>query len=447
MTGSLRRYLRTFTGFERDARILLAVTVVYGVWMSLYWVDFNLYLTALGHPGSFIGLVGGASSAAGALAAFPASFLSDRLGRRLVLMTGTVLSAVASGGLLLASAPLALVALASLSGVATQAFGVVLAPFLTEHSRPEQRSELFSLQSALGSGTNVVAVLVGGWLASVVAGIGGFSEADPAAYRVLLMAMTAAAIGATAILVLVRDDRPRRRRRDWRSLEQRAAGFADGEPLSHRPDLVPRRVRSIGRLPRPADPQIFWRLLVPGFLISLGAGQVIPYLNVYVKGRFGLDLSSINAIFAVTSLGTAVAMLVQPALAKRFGKVSSVALVQAVSIPFLIVLGFSPVLWTVVIAMAVRNSLMNAGNPISTAFAMEILRPGSRATYAAAANLLWSLGWVIGGWWYGFLQGSLGFDGGYTVNFVSIIALYSVATALYYGWFHRREVALVGALR
>ena len=44
---------------------------------------------------------------------------------------------------------------------------------------------------------------------------------------------------------------------------------------------------------------------------------------------------------------------------------------QGASIPFLVVLGFSPVLWTVILAMAVRNSLMNAGNPIFSAFAME----------------------------------------------------------------------------
>ena len=52
-------------------------------------------------------------------------------------------------------------------------------------------------------------------------------------------------------------------------------------------------------------------------------------------------------------------------------------IVQGASIPFLVVLGFSPVLWTVILAMAVRNSLMNAGNPIFSAFAMERVSPVS----------------------------------------------------------------------
>ncbi len=187
------------------------------------------------------------------------------------------------------------------------------------------------------------------------------------------------------------------------------------------------------------DPATFWRLLIPGFLIALGAGQVIPYLNVFVERKFDLDLASLNVIFAVTSLGTAFAIMVQPALARRLGKVGSVVLVQGVSIPFLVVLGFSPILWSVILAMAVRNSLMNAGNPIANAFAMEQLRPAERATYAATASLLWSLGWVIAGPWYSILQATLGFDAGYVVNFATVIVLYSIGTWLYWYWFHGVE--------
>ncbi len=249
--------------------------------------------------------------------------------------------------------------------------------------------------------------------------------------------LVAAAIATLTVLAL-RDDRPRRRR-DWRTLEQRAADPWAGEPIAARPDLPEMTRRARLGIPRPADPRTFWRLLIPGFLIALGAGQVIPYLNVFIEIKFNLDLAALNVIFAITSLGTTIAILLQPALARRFGKVGSVVLVQGVSIPFLVVLGFSPVLSTVIIAMMVRNSLMNAGNPIASAFAMEQLRPAERAVYAATASLLWSLGWVIAGPWYSILQKTLGFEAGYTVNFITIIVLYSVGTWLYWRWFHPVE--------
>jgi MFS family permease len=436
VTGALRRYARSFTGFERDARIFLLATLVYGVTLSLWWVDFNLYLKALGFDNAFIGIVGMASSGAGALVAFPASFLSDRIGRRLVLVGTTCASAVGILGLLMVGSPPGIVACAALVGAASQSFFVVQSPFMAEHSHAEHRSELFSLQGAISTGVNVVAALVGGAIAALAARLGGFSSGDPAAYRVLLVLMLAAALIATAVLLAVRDDRPRGRRRDWRTLEGRPGIPWSGEPLAARPDLAAHRTALRIGLPRISDRGTFIRLILPGFLISLGAGQVIPYLNVFVQGKFGLDLASLNAVFALTSLGTTLAILFQPALARRVGKIGSVVLVQGISIPFLAVLGFSPILWTVIGSMAIRNSLMNAGNPIFNAFAMERLQPRERATYAAAASLAWSLGWVIAAPWYSLLQATLGFTAGYAVNFVTIIILYSVGTFLVWWWFH-----------
>ena len=163
-----------------------------------------------------------------------------------------------------------------------------------------------------------------------------------------------------------------------------------------------------------------------------------------MQQKFGLDLASLNGVFAVTSIGTMLAVLYQPTLARRFGRVKSVVIVQGISIPFLVVLGFSPVLWTVIAAMAVRNSLMNAGNPIFTAFAMDRVSQPERATLAAAMSLMWSIGWVISGAYYSIVHAALGFDAGYTVNFATIIVLYSVATWLYWRWFHDAEPAVGG---
>jgi MFS family permease len=87
---------------------------------------------------------------------------------------------------------------------------------------------------------------------------------------------------------------------------------------------------------------------------------------------------------------------------------------------------------------------MNASNPVFMAFAMEHVTPAERATLSAAISVMWQIGWVIGGAWYAVLQALLGFDGGYAVNFVTIITLYTIATALYWVWFgnaDRRNLA------
>jgi MFS family permease len=420
--------LLAFSRFHRDARLFLVTTLVAGAALSLYWIDFNLYLASLGLSTATIGLVSTIASIAGAIAAFPASAASDRFGRRAIIAIGIATGLVALIGLLLTQALPLIVAFAALWAIGQQALGVVQAPFLTEHSEPAHRNELFAVQFAIQNATNVVAAVLGGIVAAVIAGVAGLDPAGPATYRVILVLMAALLVAGLATVALLTDDRPRT-----------VAGprlVSLGEPAAFPPDPRLRRAR-LGIVVR--DRGLVGRLLLPGLLISIGAGQVIPFLNIFVQRKYGLDLASINAVFAFTSLGTVVAILAQPRLARRFGQITSVVLVQGASIPFLVVLGFSPVLWTVILAMAVRNSLMNAGNPIFNAFAMEQVTPAERATVSAAMSVLWQVGWVVGGTWYALLQAILGFDAGYALNFVTIIVLYTIATGLYWVWFRAAD--------
>lgn len=415
--AAFRDYVQGFRGFERDARVFLVATLFSGAAISLFWIDFNLYLAALGLDRATIGLVAATGSLTGALMAFPASMLSDRIGRRRVIMGGIGLMATALA-LLSAVDSLPLVfLLAAMYAAGQQSLFVVQIPFLTEHSRADQRSELFSLQFALMQVTQVAAAVLGGLTATAIADAVGIGPAEAGVFRIVLIIQTALLVAALLVMTRVHDDRHRA-----------AAG------------RTPAAESRLGRLGiRVSDRRLFFKILLPGFLIALGAGQVIPFLNLYVSEKFALDLSQINGVFALTGFGTVLAILIQPALARRFGKVRSVVVVQVASLPFLAVLGFSPILWLVIIAMAVRNSLMNAGNPILNAFAMEQVRPDERATLAAAMSVLWSMGWVIAGPWYSLVQANLGFERGYAVAFVTIIVLYSVATSLYWWWFRDAE--------
>jgi MFS family permease len=440
MTAGRRRpgpgAFRAYAAFGRDARLFLLTTLIAGAALSLYWIDFNLYLASLGLSTSTIGLVAAVASLAAGIASFPASTLSDRFGRRAVIAGGLALMA-AGLGILIPTESLPVVFLgASLFAVGAQGFFVVQAPFLTEHSEPSHRNELFAVQFAIQNVTNVVAAILGGVVATLIASSLGLDPAGAGTYRIILAIMLVLVLAGLATVILLRDDRPR-------TVGTARLALA-GEPARFPAD--PRRARArFGLVIR--DPGLFLRLLLPGLLISIGAGQVIPFLNLFVQVKFGLDLASINALFAFTSVGTFVAVMAQPFLAARVGQIRSVVLVQAISIPFLAVLGFSPVLWTVVAAMMVRNSLMNAGNPIFSAFAMEQVTPGERATLSASMSVLWQVGWVIGGAWYAVLQAGLGFFAGYAVNFVTIIVLYATATALYWVWFRDADRAALEARR
>jgi MFS family permease len=433
--GWAGRQLDRYRAFGPDARRFLLVTLVGGAATSLWWIDFNLYLSSIGMDAARIGVVATVGSVAAALAAFPASALSDRVGRRLVMIVGAAAALVATIGFIATADLAAILVFAVVQGAANQAIQVVAVPYMTEHSEPEHRSELFAVQYALTSATSVVAAGLGGVVARAVAERLGFGSEGPETYRVILVFM-GVLLGAALLLMLrLGDDRPSLRAGEV----LREAGEPARFPILRRGFAATRLGLTI------RNRAAFVRLLMPGLLIAIGAGQVIPFLNLFVQAKFGLDLAALNGVFAVTSLGTMLAILFQPALARRLGRLRSVVLVQAASIPFLLVLGFSPVLWSVIAAMAVRNSLMNAGNPIFNAFAMDQVSAAERATLAAAMSLMWSVGWVLAGAYYSIVHAVLGFEAGYAVNFGTIIVLYSVATWLLWTWFRDAEPAPGGA--
>jgi MFS family permease len=418
VTGALAQYLRGFTGFGRDARRFLLTTVVFGAALSLYWVDFNLYLESIGLDRPTIGWMLSLSQLAGVVVALPASALSDRLGRRTLMAAGMALVALALFSFLPGQRALLFLGVVAL-GAGSQIVAVVQIPFIAEHTLPEQRNHYFSVWSALGFLTSLFSTVVGGAAATVLAAHFGFTSAA-APYQILLAGVAILGVVAFGTVYLLTADRP---------IVER-----DKPRTSARFGLVI------------LDRRLFFRLLLPGFLTALGAGQLIPFLNVFIQTKFGLSLAVVNVVFAITSLGTALAILAQPALARRFGRIRSIVMVQGASIPFLVVLGFSPVLWTVVIALTVRNSLMNAGSPIFDAFAMSHVSNAERATVAAGMTLLWSLGWTIAPLYYSYLQAKLGFTAGYAVDFVTIIALYTISTALLWTWFRGTDrIATAGS--
>lgn len=427
MIARTRRHAASYTGFSPNARRFLLVSLIVGAATSLFWVDFNLYLRALGFDEPSIGVIVTFGSAAAVIVSLPASWASDRLGRRAILLVSLALIVLSVAGFTVATTFAAIAVLSVAYGAGQQAFWVVSSPFMVENSRAEQRSEFFALQFAVVTATNFAAALGGGLLAQLAGRLLGVGASSAPALRVLIVAMLVLAVLGVAVCATLAPDRPSR-------------------PSRPSPTHLPAAAAQAGRTAgaRVADPRLYLRLLVPGFLIGLGAGQVIPFLNLYVERRFGLDIATLNAVFAVTSLGTVAAILLQPALARRYGKIGSVVIVQAASIPFLVVLGYAPVFAAVAAAMVIRNALMNAGNPIFTAFALERVRPAERATLTALMSISWAAAWALGGPWYALLQRELGFQGGYAVNFAVMIVCYSVATAAYWVFFRRTVTPATG---
>ena len=136
----------------------------------------------------------------------------------------------------------------------------------------------------------------------------------------------------------------------------------------------------------------------------------------------------------------AVGFLLAPVLADRFGKIQLVVLPQRRSIPFLVLLGFSPWYGAAALAYYARMALMNMSNPVYQTFVMEHVEPKARATAASLVAMAWSSGRAFSPTVSGYLQVEYGFG----PVFVLVIVLYVIGVWLYWKFFWVGEGARVG---
>src|SRR3712207_9267225 len=106
------------------------------------------------------------------------------------------------------------------------------------------------------------------------------------------------------------------------------------------------------------------QLLIPPFFISWGAALLIPYLNIFFKERFGVSDGTLGVIFAALGITTGLSALLGPAVSARIGKSRTIVVAQALSIPFLLTMGYVPLLSAAVGAALMRGILFNMGSPL-----------------------------------------------------------------------------------
>lgn len=385
--------------FSSQAWLFLLGSFAFGLAQAQLMLFLNFYLGALGLGASWQGFINALPALALVVSGIPAAALARRISFARTLQIGAGLATL--GFLLLAFANGAGLAVAGafVQGVGAAFLVVSGAPFMANHSTERGRVTLFSAQMALMTGAGFLGNLVGGRVPEWYGALAGVGARDLESIRVALLAG-----GVFQLLGLL----------------PMAFLRPSGKP---RPQGRTLQVRAKGTMAR---------LVLPNLLVGLGAGATIPFLNVFIEGKFGVSYASLGALFAWTSLATAVAVLVQPWLVERFGRMRAILFVQAASLPFLVILGFAPALWMVTVALFTRGALMNAASPVYSANAMDRLPEEDRGVYSAVNTIVWDLGWAGASLGSGLVRSVLPFEVAFNVLFGITLAMYSLSVVAIY---------------
>lgn len=380
----------------------MAGTFFFGFGVGTYWVLLNLYYRELGLLEGLIGRILSAQSLGTALMAIPVSLLIARMRLKWLLMLAAVATAAGSALLVVLKSMELLILAAVFTGAAFIIHHVVSAPFFMRNSTPKERIYLFAVNYSVEILTSVVGVGLGGWFARY---LGQSLGSDLLGLRITLL-------GASAVLALA------------------VVPYI----FIHSP-APPRTASNVFRGWRARWPRGLEKLIAPNFLVGLGAGLIIPFLNLYFRDRFDLDAGAIGRVFAVSQGLTALGFAVGPVFARRLGMVQSAVWAQLLSIPFFITLAFTTHLEIAVVAFWFRAALMNMSHPINRNFAMEVVEADQQAFTNAVMEMSWSVSWMVSTQVGGLLIEHYGF----ALPMLITVVLYFVSSLLYLGFFHDYE--------
>ena len=184
-----------------------------------------------------------------------------------------------------------------------------------------------------------------------------------------------------------------------------------------------------------ADWGLHLKLVAPAMLIGLGAGLIIPFLNLYFRDRYGLSEGEIGLLFAVMQGFMVLGNLFGPAVSRRFGLVGGVVATQLASVPFMVLLALPMPFPVAAGAFFFRGGLMNMNQPLASHFAMEVVARRDHAVTNSLLSLSWYLAWTVSAE----MGGALIERRGYAEPLLLAAGLYVAASVLYWLFFRSVE--------
>ncbi len=360
-------------GLDRDGRLLFATRVLRMFGYGFLAVVLVLYLDAIGLDALTIGIVLTLTLVGDTLVSLWLTTNADRIGRRRVLVAGSVL-VVAAGLVFAATSWLPLLILAATIGVISPT-GNEVGPFLaieqaalSETTSDERRISIFAWYNLVGYVATAIGALTAGFATQAMLAAG---LTDITAYRVILVAYAAIGLGMAAIFA-------------------RVSSAVEAPQVSEGTGRIGLRLglgRSRGVIAR----------LSALFTIDAFAGGFVPQslMAYWFHLRFGVEPAILGAVFFGANLLAAVSSLSAARIAARIGLINTMVFTHLPSNVLLILVPLMPNLPLAIAFLLLRYTLSQQDVPTRQAYVMAVVDPAERSAAAGVTGIARTTGAAI----------------------------------------------------
>lgn len=406
MVAFIGDWVKKYKSYNQNIRLFLISSILVNIGMGIFIIIYNYYIRELGYGDQMNGSVIAMQSIATAIFLLPAGILSDRIGRKKVILFGAFFAAISLFFRATLSMEFLLLAAAFMTGIFMSFIQVSAIPLLAENSTEQERVHLFSFNFAIMMVANVIGNTLGGSLSDFFHYVFGFSSLW--SIRLTLLIGVCFYVLSFFPIIKIKEQQPK-------AIEKKEDRSFKKLFKTHRHGI-----------------KIIALFAIAQLLIGFGSGLVIPYLNLYFVDRFHISHSLVGMIVSGGQAMTAVAMLIGPAVVSRVGEVRAVVILQLLSIPFLLLTAYTQHLGLAVFGFLFRQALMNAGNPIQMSLMMRSVDSSVRGLANSVGQTVFQLGWAVMGPVSTTIVMLYGAYTGYAIVFTITGILYVIGTLYFF---------------
>ncbi len=187
---------------------------------------------------------------------------------------------------------------------------------------------------------------------------------------------------------------------------------------------------------RDYDWGVIAKVLTPTFIIAIGAGFTIPFINLFFLTVHGVEEDIFSLISALAYILVAIGMLIIPGIRKRYGYKVSITLIQSLAVVALILMATTEyysdsamAVWIAIAFFIFRQPLMNMAGPMATELSMYYVGKRNQEIVSALNASIWSGSWFVSAQIFKVLREQ---DLSYMNIFLITAAFYAAGVVAYY---------------
>ncbi len=181
---------------------------------------------------------------------------------------------------------------------------------------------------------------------------------------------------------------------------------------------------------------VLLKALIPTFIIAIGAGLTIPFINLFFFHIYGLDSSQFAVVGTIASILVAILALLVPKVKNRLGFKKGITITQSLAVLALVALAttefYADHWWALPLALFcfwMRTPLMNMAAPMTSELTMNYVGKQNQEILSAVTAAVWSGSWYFSSQIFRYLKSM---DLPYAYIFYITAVLYALGVFSYY---------------